>query len=382
MTERTAADFFAGIGLVTLGLQNKGWRTVYAVDYSREKKRIYEHNFGSGHYHLRDVQDVHGYDVPPVTLAHASFPCTDLSVAGARNGISSGESSAFWHFARILGEMEAHPGLPPLVLLENVEGLLSSGQGRDLVAVLEALNNLGYSVDVLLLDAVHFVPQSRVRLFIIGCLDSFCLPQTVLRELGESSNARPPRVRAFIASHPTIRWHLRLLPDLPRSSKTLVDIIDPDAEWWERSRSDYLLSQMFDRHRAIVAQMMSRATYSYGTVFRRMRMREGQKRSTAELRTDGVAGCLRTPKGGSARQILVRAGYGLFDARLLNARENARLMGADNFNLPSELSLNDALFGFGDAVCVPVVEWLVENYLEPVLREDLCEPALPRTRTR
>lgn len=84
----------------------------------------------------------------------------------------------------------------------------------------------------------------------------------------------------------------------------------------------------------------------------------------AELRTDGVAGCLRTPRGGSARQILLKAGKGRFMARLLTPRECARLMGAGDFRI--DVPLNQALFGFGDAVCVPVVEWIAEHYLNPL----------------
>lgn len=87
----------------------------------------------------------------------------------------------------------------------------------------------------------------------------------------------------------------------------------------------------------------------------------------AELRTDGVAGCLRTPRGGSGRQILVKAGKGKFFARLVSPREAARLMGADDFKL--NVPLNQALFGFGDAVCVPVIEWIAKHYLNPVVSE-------------
>ena len=85
----------------------------------------------------------------------------------------------------------------------------------------------------------------------------------------------------------------------------------------------------------------------------------------AELRTDGVAGCLRTPKGGSGRQILFKAGFGRYMARLLTPRECASLMGADGYKIVAPL--NQALFGFGDAVCVPVVEWIAEHYLNPAL---------------
>jgi DNA (cytosine-5)-methyltransferase 1 len=102
---------------------------------------------------------------------------------------------------------------------------------------------------------------------------------------------------------------------------------------------------------------------SYGTVFRRMRA----GRSMAELRTDGVAGCLRTPKGGSAKQILFKAGRGEYHARLLTPREAARLMGADDYTLPN--SLDASYFGFGDAVCVPVIEWIATHYLNPLVNE-------------
>ena len=117
---------------------------------------------------------------------------------------------------------------------------------------------------------------------------------------------------------------------------------------------------MSPKHRAQTEAMIHGSRTSYGTVFRRIR----NGKSMAELRTDGVAGCLRTPRGGSGRQILVAAGKGRFAVRLLTPRECARLMGADKFVIKA--SLNQALFGFGDAVCVPVIEWIARNYLNPV----------------
>ena len=369
--EKTVADFFAGIGLVTLGFERSGWNTIYAVDYSSEKLALYTAQFGSVHYHLQDVHEVHGQDVPRVALAHASFPCTDLSVAGSRGGIREGESSAFWEFVRILEEMKAENRLPPILMLENVEGLLTSQGGKDLVAVLESLTRLDYSVDMFLINASHFVPQSRVRLFVIGAQVAPLTTRLELEtQLVRSGNARPEKIKEFIRAHANLRWSLRSIPHLPSRSIDLSDIIDQDADWWEEDRRDYLFNQMFDRHKKMLHQLVDDDRWTYATVFRRMRMRDGEKRSTAEVRIDGVAGCLRTPKGGSARQIVVRVGKGKFDARLLNAKENARLMGADDFNLPDNISLNDALFGFGDAVCVPVVEWIAVNYLDPLFVEN------------
>lgn len=367
---KTSADFFAGIGLVSQGLQKQGWDVVYAVDHSEEKYKLYTNYFSSSHCHLQGIRKVSGKYIPNVTLAHASFPCTDTSVAGSRGGIEAGESSTFWEFVRILKEMSGFNKLPPFVTLENVEGLLSSGSGKDLTVILKTLNKLGYFVDLLLIDAACFVPQSRVRLFIIGNLSNQpfnCVVDELA--LNRSSDARPQKVKNIIKANPDIRWSIRNIPALPKCILKIDDIIDDSEKWWSRERSDYLLSQMFDRHRKLVHIMMRNNYWSYGTVFRRMRVREGVKQSTAELRTDGIAGCLRTPKGGSARQILVRAGKGQLDARLINEIESSRLMGAENYTLPAGIALNDVLFGFGDAVCVPVIEWLTKHYLNPMLDE-------------
>ena len=364
----TVADFFAGIGLVSMGLGKAGWKTVYALDYDECKAAAYNHHFGAGHYHVNDIAKIHGRDVPSVTLAHASFPCTDLSVAGARGGIRKGESSSFWHFPRILKEMHEYP---PFVLLENVEGLLAPGEGNgnDLRSILKKLNDLGYYVDLLRIDASHFVPQSRVRLFMIGTHENVVgkHDEVIQERQMRSSNARPKKIIDYIVKNQDLRWYFHPLPDLPARNISLEDIIDRSAEWWSADRSLYLYKQMHRHQQQLVKKEKESRKYSYFTAFRRMRVRDGESQSTAELRTDGIAGCLRTPKGGSAKQILVRVGRGHFDARLLNEKEVARLMGAEDFRINPKLSSNQVLFGFGDAVGVPVLEWIGTHYLNPLL---------------
>lgn len=372
-TEKTVADFFAGIGLVTMGLERAGWKTIRAYDYDEAKARAYEKHFKAQHYIVEDIAKTQGGSVPRVLLAHASFPCTDLSVAGGRAGIHKGESSAFWEFVRVVREMkEAHgDDTPPMVLLENVEGLLTSNSGNDLRAVLSALNDLGYSVDLLRIDAANFVPQSRVRLFIIGVSDY--LVEEISADSMEqeralhASDTRPQKIKEYMEANADLRWYLHTLPNLPKRNILLEDIIDQAEKWWNEERTAYLFNQMHDRHRKLIEEKMKEDKFSYFPAFRRMRERDGARRSTVELRSDGIAGCLRTPKGGSARQIILRAGNGRFDARLFNGHEAARLMGADDFSIDPELSLNQVLFGFGDAVCVPAVEWIGNNYLNTLL---------------
>jgi DNA (cytosine-5)-methyltransferase 1 len=361
MTPLTVAEYFAGIGLMRLGLDQAGWHTVFANDIDEKKQEMYCHHFGpSPEFVLGDIHTLDVANVPSTILATASFPCNDLSLAGARKGLAGEHSSAFWGFIHILKEMGARR--PPLVLLENVTGFLTSHDGADFHEALLALNGLGYVVDAFIIDASRFVPQSRQRLFVVGQRDATAriaeTPSLLQSEL------RPAALADFILWHPDVQWNLRPLPSLPRHETKLADIVEDlspnSAAWWSRQRCDYLLNQMSPKHRAQADAMIRAPRRSYATVFRRVRATG----SMAELRTDGIAGCLRTPRGGSGRQILFVAGKGRFAVRLLTARECARLMGADDFLV--DVPLNQALFGFGDAVCVPAIHWIADNYLTPL----------------
>jgi DNA (cytosine-5)-methyltransferase 1 len=363
---KTCAEFFAGVGLMRYALERQGWQVLFANDNDPEKQMIYRGHFGDD-VDPSDVNLIPVANVPDVTLATASFPCNDLSLAGARKGLDGAQSSAFWGFVRVLREMGSRR--PPLVLLENVVGFLSSHGGDDFRTALLALNELGYAVDPFILDAATFVPQSRRRLFVVGSLLPFD-PQASLNQpdwLALNHPARPPALRDFIIANPKIRWQLRALPSLPLATPKLEGILEnlphDSAEWWEPERAAYLLNQMSERHRALADKMIAARRWSYGTVFRRMR----HGKSMAELRTDGIAGCLRTPRGGSGRQILFKAGWGRYYVRLITPREAARLMGADDFQL-GDIPLNQALFGFGDAVCVPAIEWIAANVINPQIR--------------
>jgi len=364
--QRRAAEFFAGIGLMRMGLDKEGWTTVWANDLDEKKWEMYRGNFSEEEceFVLNDVHLIEGKDIPDIDLATASFPCNDLSLAGARHGLAGTQSSAFWGFMDALEGMGKRR--PPLVLLENVTGFLTSNDGNDFHDALVALNELGYAVDAFIIDAVRFVPQSRQRLFVVG---SKAKAERVKENspLLLQSDVRPAGLAEFIFLNPDIGWSVRSLPSLPPSTLRLEDIIEDlplnSTSWWSKERCEYLLNQMSDKHRATAERMIIGPKFSYGTVFRRVR----NGRSMGELRTDGIAGCLRTPRGGSGRQILFCAGEGTYRVRLLTPRECARLMGANGYKI--NVPLNQALFGFGDAVCVPAIRWIAHNYLNPLLDE-------------
>lgn len=140
----TVAEYFAGIGLMRIGLDQGGWETIFANDIDEKKREMYCHHFGpSPEFILGDVHALEQSTIPSTTLATASFPCNDLSLAGARRGLAGEHSSAFWGFIGILKGMGARR--PPLILLENVTGFLSSNGGADFHEALLAVNQLGYS---------------------------------------------------------------------------------------------------------------------------------------------------------------------------------------------------------------------------------------------
>ncbi len=355
-----AAEFFAGIGLVRLALEQHRWEVVFANDIDPDKLEMYEANFGRDHFKLGDIHKLSADDIPQCDLFTASFPCNDLSIAGAWNGLSGKQSSAFWGLVDILRALGKRR--PPFVMLENVVGFLQSHGGKDFETALLALNSLDYVVDAFILNARHWVPQSRARLFVIAMQSEHKTNGGFTIE----TDARPEPLSTFINFHPNIRWHIRDLPDLPKPGSRLREIIEDlpndDPHWWSKDRADYFFGQFSERHLGVARQMMEQKTWQYATAFRRVRY----GRSMAELRTDGIAGCLRTPRGGSGRQILFKAGKGKFQVRLLTARECARLQGVpDTYEI--NVPLNQALFGFGDAVCVPAVEWIAKNYLSPIL---------------
>jgi DNA (cytosine-5)-methyltransferase 1 len=183
----TAVSLFAGIGGFDLALQRAGVEVVASVEWDKHAQNILRQRFPETTV-LGDIQEVTGEQLiragftPDDGIITGGFPCQDLSVAGKRAGLAGKRSGLFWEICRLLDETRTQT-----VILENVPGLLSSNNGRDMAVVLEALVERGYRVGWRVLDAQHFgVPQRRRRVFIVGCLgDARRTPEEILA-LGES----------------------------------------------------------------------------------------------------------------------------------------------------------------------------------------------------
>ncbi len=356
------AEFFAGVGLARMGLERSGFTAVWANDLEAFKHQMY-----SGHYQdaddvafvLGDIADVQGRDVPAVDVAWSSFPCTDLSLAGNRAGLAGHQSSTFYQFTRVLAEMGERR--PSVVALENVTALASSHGGEDLSAAIRELNRLGYSVDVVALDARRFVPQSRPRLFLIAAL------HPPADEPVPHSELRPDWLQ-WVFGDPTLRTHRAALPAPPPPltmglSAALENVPPRDSRWWEADRTARFLGSLSVPQAARLRVLQFTDHESHRTAYRRTRA------GTAvwEIRADDISGCLRTARGGSSKQAVVLAGHGKVAVRWMTPREYATLMGAGSYRLEGVRD-SHILFGFGDAVCVDAVAWLAENYLMPLVK--------------
>ncbi|MFH1741801.1 MAG: DNA (cytosine-5-)-methyltransferase [bacterium] len=380
--QKTFLEFFAGVGLVRLGLEPSGWRCVFANDLDPKKQETYELNFStddpaaSSDFLLEDIWKIGSEQLPGAAfLATASFPCVDLSVAGKRNGLKGSESGTFYAFIEILISLKRDGNAPKVVMLENVGGFLTANGGEDVRTALKSLSALGYVQDLFLLDAIHFTPQSRPRVFVIGVEQDLAPSVMVLRSrqklLGRwqaiidgNPAIRPRAVTKVMNQNLDVEWGAFRFPAPPMRATALHEVVErlahDDERWWPEDKVTKLVSQMADRDLERASNLMRGDTLQFATVYKRVR----QGRTRAEVRNDGVAGCLRTPRGGSSKQILLQGRRGEMRARWMTPREYGRLQGVpDAYRIPPNVI--QGLFAFGDAVCVPAISWIARNALDP-----------------
>ena len=352
----TAIEFFAGIGLARAGMSDAGISTVWANDYDKNKFAMYSGQWGGDDFALENVFDVDPDQVPHADIAWSSSPCTDLSLAGKRSGISGRESSAFFGFTKVLRGMGDRG--PSVAVLENVVGLASSHGGDDLRAAIREFNGLGYAVDVVTIDARRFVPQSRPRLFLIGAKRPL--------EGGKDDTALRPDSVAWVHQEDGFRTFKFPFPPIPAPRKEglsseIEHLADDDPRWWDSQRTDNFIRSMSPTQRLRADGFINARELSARTAYRRTR----NGVPTWEMRAEDIAGCLRTARGGSSKQAVALMGDGRIRVRWMTGLEYARLMGAGWYNLRG-LRESQIHYGFGDAVAVPVVSWLSREALVPL----------------
>ncbi len=199
-------EFFAGGGMARLGL-GAAWSCLFSNDFDAKKVMSYRQNFAPADEMLHgDVALVSPKQLPKhATLAWASFPCQDLSLAGNGKGLAGDRSGVFWAFWKLMQSLKKEGRRPPIIALENVSGLITSHNGEDLTNLIGAFSVEGYRIGAVALDGALFVAQSRPRVFLIAVARGVAIP------------------KGLISKIPSPVWH-------PESLQNVVVLITTDSK--------------------------------------------------------------------------------------------------------------------------------------------------------
>ncbi len=366
-------EFFAGGGMARAGL-GPGWTCVFANDNDPKKVSSYKRNWGDKEISNKDVDLVSTNDIPGTAdLAWASFPCQDLSLAGMGAGLKGLRSGTFWKFWRLISALNSEGRRPSTVVLENVCGALTSHAGSDFRSLIDAMRAEGYRSGALVIDAELFLPHSRPRLFVIGVRDDIEIDDALVLQEPEEPFHTPALKTAYetLTCRARAAWTWWRLPVPPQRRQRFSDIIEETpagVPWHSPQETERLLSLMSPANLIKVEKARRMKRLMVGSLYKRTRPDEaGVRKQRAEIRFDDIAGCLRTPNGGSSRQTIVVVNGRTVKSRLLSPRETARLMGLpDTYVLPAKY--NEAYHLTGDGVVVPVVRHLAQHIIEPLIR--------------
>ncbi len=349
------------------GLGN-GWECTFANDFSEQKAKSYRANWDGSDLVVEDINKLSADVLPEqADLAWASFPCQDLSLAGNGAGLKGERSGSFWGFWRLIQELNWQGRKPATIILENVYGTLTSHGGKDFEAIAKSVVAEGYVFGAMVVDAVQFVPQSRPRVFIVCVDECLVIPSGAVSKRASPAWHPEKLIGAYNSLPKKIKskWRWWKMPEPAAPLSTLDDIIErkpKGVQWHTQEETHKILSMMAPLHRQKVLAAQEAGRLKVGTIYKRTR--NGVQR--AEVRFDGIAGCLRTPGGGSSRQTIMIVDGPKIRTRLISPREAARLMGLpESYVLPTKY--NEAYHLVGDGVVVPVVAHISENVLLPVL---------------
>jgi len=377
---RSFYEFFAGAGMARAGLGPE-WTCLFANDIDAKKCVTYADNWHDKVIKAADVKTLDTTDLPGEPgLVWASFPCQDLSLAGAGAGLKGDRSGTFWPFWRLISKLVDEGRAPAIVALENVAATLTSHGGKDFEALCLALVGKGYNLGARVVDAALFVPQSRPRMFLIAVRTDVKIAPELVEASGSlcgiDRHVYPAieRIKARVAEAPElqmvvdawINWALPTPTTKPQALDVLIEREPSGVVWHTPEETQTLLDRMSETNKKKLAKARKANKTIFGTAYRRTRVESGVKSVRTEVRFDGISGCLRTPAGGSSRQIVIEVKGNKTRSRLMTVREAARLMGLpDSYVLPS--AYNEGYHLVGDGVAVGVVRYLTQSIFEPLI---------------
>lgn len=382
----TVGSLFSGVGGFDLAAQNVGMKVLWTSELDDSARSVLEHRFPDTN-HFGDIHDIRiGYNrayAPDIMVG--GFPCQSYSIAGGRGGLAEDRGALWWEFHRLVREAR-----PTWVVGENVSGLLSSAGGRDFATICRSLVQLGYGVSFRVLDAQHFgVPQRRRRVFIVGHLGGEPRPEVLALAEGVYGNPPSRRKKETVASSITGSSvgggggpddnsaqanHLVAARMLAFGEYVQDDMASTLKERDYKDATDLIeVRPPADTHRAVI-----------------MRMREGKpgggkgpllsddqsltlsassndqvlfetfaENQRGEVRETDVVGALPANGKGGRQLPMLSDGYVV---RRLTPTECERLQGFPDGWCDTPGSSDTSRYRqMGNAVAVPVVEWILGN---------------------
>ncbi len=338
-------DLFAGIGGLRRGFETIGGTCVFTSEWNRYAQLTYRANFPHDTHPIAgDIREIRAEDIPPHDVLLAGFPCQPFSIAGVSKKNALGrphgfacdaQGTLFHDVARVIAHHR-----PAAFLLENVKNLVSHDKGTTFRVIRDVLEReLGYAVSFRVIDARHFVPQHRERIFIVGFRDG--------APLSFDSLQLPESVKA------------------PR----LSTILHCDGGPVEMPYTDM-------RGAASARYTLSEHLWTYLRNYAEKHRLKGNGFGFGLNGPDDVARTLSARYFKDGSEILIRNESG--PPRRLSPRECARLMGFDGHGRrPMVIPVSDtqAYRQFGNAVVVPVVEAVAGLMRDRILADSAPRPA-------
>jgi DNA (cytosine-5)-methyltransferase 1 len=235
-------------------------------------------------------------------LACCTFPCTNTSCASDRTGLFGLKSGVVYRYIELL-QQKGGADSYPFTLLENPTGLIARNNSQDLRYLVQRLNMMGYVATIVSVDAMHFVPQSRPRIFIVATHKSIAercwTPLSHTDKIPSNTDLYPPPLRKWFSDNLDLKLAIANLPELPTRTLQLHDCLYIADNQYNLSdlQSNNLIENMAPKHLALFQKLVSSNGLHIATISRRTRTHNDRKFNATELSTSGLAPAQRPKRG-------------------------------------------------------------------------------------
>ncbi len=313
-----AVDLFAGAGGMTLGFEQAGFDVLASVEIDPIHCATHEFNFPRCSILCKDVALLTGTEIRKnskigkreIDVVISGSPCQGFSMMGKRD-VDDPRNSLIFHFQRLVLELK-----PKFFVMENVPGIKAGKHQELLNFLISSFIEAGYQVEenYQVLNAAHYgVPQSRKRLFLIGCkanciLPKYPLPTTFLPKMNAKVHIPKRKIKPKINPDlPVVPTVLNAIGDLPEIEK-YSELLDRDwvmAEYGKCSSyanimrginnldDDYSYDRKYDRQ---ILSSSLRTKHSPECIERFTAAKHGERDPISrfyKLHPDGVCNTLR-----------------------------------------------------------------------------------------